>query len=69
MIQIIDNGPGIPESIENRVFHPLVSGREEGSGLGLALAQELIYQHHGIIECQSRPGDTRFTIMLPVAQS
>lgn len=69
MIQIIDDGPGIPESIEERVFHPLVSGREGGSGLGLAIAQELIHQHHGIIECASRPKDTRFSILLPVAQS
>lgn len=69
MIQVIDDGPGIPEAIEERMFHPLVSGREGGSGLGLALAQELIHQHHGIVECVSRPKDTRFSILLPVAKS
>lgn len=68
MIEVSDDGPGIPETIEDRVFHPLVSGREDGSGLGLAIAQELIHQHHGIIECESAPGDTRFCILLPVAQ-
>ncbi|MGH8728362.1 MAG: nitrogen regulation protein NR(II) [Burkholderiales bacterium] len=69
MIQVIDDGPGIPESIEDKVFHPLVSGREGGSGLGLALAQELIHQHHGVIECESRPKDTCFTILLPALQT
>jgi two-component system, NtrC family, nitrogen regulation sensor histidine kinase GlnL len=67
MIQITDNGPGVPDAIEDRIFNPLVSGREGGSGLGLALARELVHQHSGVIECESRPGDTRFTILLPVA--
>jgi two-component system nitrogen regulation sensor histidine kinase GlnL len=65
-LQIIDNGPGVPESIRERIFSPLVSGREGGSGLGLTLAQSFITQHHGMIECDSRPGYTRFTILLPI---
>jgi two-component system nitrogen regulation sensor histidine kinase GlnL len=65
-IQIIDNGPGIPSDIRDRIFYPLVSGREGGSGLGLTLAQTFITQHHGMIECESQPGHTCFTIMLPI---
>ena len=65
-IQIIDNGPGIPADIRDRIFYPLVSGREGGSGLGLTLAQTFITQHHGMIECESQPGHTCFTIMLPI---
>ena len=56
MIQIIDNGPGIPENIREKIFYPLVSGREGGSGLGLTLAQTFVAQHHGSIECDSKPG-------------
>ncbi|MGB7814808.1 MAG: nitrogen regulation protein NR(II) [Methylotenera sp.] len=65
-LQIIDNGPGIPADIHDRIFYPLVSGREGGSGLGLALAQTFITQHHGMIDCESQPGNTCFTILLPV---
>jgi two-component system nitrogen regulation sensor histidine kinase GlnL len=65
-LQIIDNGPGIPEGIRERIFYPLVSGREGGSGLGLTLAQNFITQHHGMIECESQPGHTCFTILLPI---
>lgn len=65
-LQIIDNGPGIPADIRDRIFYPLVSGREGGSGLGLTLAQTFITQHHGMIECESEPGNTCFTILLPI---
>ncbi len=65
-LQIIDNGPGIPSEIRDRIFFPLVSGREGGSGLGLTLAQTFITQHHGMIECESNPGRTCFTILLPI---
>jgi two-component system nitrogen regulation sensor histidine kinase GlnL len=68
-LQIIDNGPGIPPEIRDRVFFPLVSGTEGGSGLGLTLAQTFITQHHGMIECESRPGHTCFTILLPIESS
>jgi two-component system, NtrC family, nitrogen regulation sensor histidine kinase GlnL len=68
-LQIIDNGPGIPADIRERIFFPLVSGREGGSGLGLTLAQTFITQHHGMIECESVPGQTCFTILLPIESS
>ena len=63
---VIDNGPGIPEELRERIFHPLVSGREGGSGLGLTLSQTFVQQHHGTIECESKPGRTCFSIMLPL---
>jgi two-component system nitrogen regulation sensor histidine kinase GlnL len=65
-LQVVDNGPGIPDDIRERMFYPLVSGREGGSGLGLTLAQSFVQQHHGTIECESRPGYTCFTIRLPL---
>lgn len=65
-LQIIDNGPGIPADIREKIFYPLVSGREGGTGLGLALAQTFITQHHGMIDCDSQPGKTCFTILLPI---
>ncbi len=65
-LQVIDNGPGIPEAIRDQMFYPLVSGREGGSGLGLTLAQNFIQQHHGSIEVDSRPGRTCFTVQLPL---
>ena len=65
-IQIIDNGPGIPDAIRDKIFYPLVSGRSDGSGLGLTLAQSFVHQHHGTIEVASRPGHTVFTLLLPL---
>jgi two-component system, NtrC family, nitrogen regulation sensor histidine kinase GlnL len=65
-LHIIDNGPGIPEEIRDRIFYPLVSGREDGSGLGLTLAQTFVQQHEGLIEVESRPGHTEFQILLPL---
>jgi len=65
-LEIIDNGPGIPEEIRERIFYPLVSGHEGGSGLGLTLAQTFISQHNGMVECESCPGKTCFTILLPL---
>jgi two-component system, NtrC family, nitrogen regulation sensor histidine kinase GlnL len=65
-LDIIDNGPGIPESLKDHIFFPLVSGREGGSGLGLPLAQTLIAQNHGIVEFDSVPGQTIFSIYFPI---
>jgi len=65
-LHIIDNGPGIPPDIRDRIFYPLVSGREGGSGLGLTLAQTFVQQHMGVIECESRPGCTDFRILIPL---
>ncbi|THF61251.1 nitrogen regulation protein NR(II) [Pseudothauera rhizosphaerae] len=67
-LRVIDNGPGIPEEIGDKIFYPLVSGREGGSGLGLSLAQSFIEQHQGMIEVESRPGRTCFTILLPITE-
>ena len=65
-LQVIDNGPGIPADIRDRIFYPLVSGREGGTGIGLALAQSFVQQHHGSIEVESVPGHTCFTLRLPL---
>ena len=65
-IDVIDDGPGIADDIKEKIFFPMVSGKPEGTGLGLAIAQSLINQHGGLIECESRPGRTKFTILLPV---
>lgn len=64
--QIRDDGPGIPPDIQDRIFFPMVSGRPGGTGLGLPIAQELINRHGGLIECESRPGDTTFFVYLPL---
>ena len=66
-IEIRDNGPGIPEEIAETLFLPMVTSGE-GTGLGLSIAQSLITQHKGLIECSSRPGDTVFTILLPLPE-
>jgi len=65
-LHVIDNGPGIPEDLRDRLFHPLVSGRDGGSGLGLNLAQTFVQQHQGVIECDSQAGRTDFKILIPL---
>ncbi len=65
-IHIIDNGPGIPPEMIETIFYPMITGHPEGSGLGLPIAQSLVNQHGGLIECSSRPGNTVFTISLPL---
>jgi len=67
-IDVQDDGAGIAEELQERVFHPLVTGRDSGTGLGLSIAQSLVNQHGGLIECESRPGQTIFSILLPVSQ-
>lgn len=67
-LHVIDDGPGVPPAIAERIFDPLISGREGGSGLGLTLAQNLVQQHGGIIEFDSRPGKTDFRIRLPLPE-
>jgi len=66
-LQVVDNGPGISAEIRDKIFYPLVSGRDGGSGLGLSLAQSFIEQHQGMIDVDSRPGRTCFTILLPIS--
>jgi two-component system, NtrC family, nitrogen regulation sensor histidine kinase GlnL len=65
-VEIIDNGPGILSELQDKIFYPLVSGRADGHGLGLTIAQDFVSQHHGIIEFDSEPGRTSFTVLLPI---
>jgi two-component system nitrogen regulation sensor histidine kinase GlnL len=65
-LDVVDNGPGIPDDMLGRVFFPLVSGREGGTGLGLTLAQSLVQRHDGAIHVESQPGRTCFSIFLPI---
>jgi len=66
-LQVVDDGPGVPEEIRDRIFNPLVSGRQGGTGLGLSLAQTFVQYHQGVIEFDSRPGRTLFRILLPLS--
>ncbi|MFT3897578.1 MAG: ATP-binding protein [Thermomonas sp.] len=65
-LEIVDDGRGVPEDLAERLFLPLVSGRAEGSGLGLALAQQVAREHRGSLAYRSRPGHTVFTLLLPL---
>lgn len=65
-VDIIDDGPGIPEKLKDKLFFPMVSGSAEGTGLGLSIAQSLMSQHKGTIEFESEPGRTCFSILIPV---
>ena len=64
-VAIVDNGPGIPAALRDTLFYPMVSGRAEGSGLGLSIAQSILHQHQGLIECESQPGATEFRLLIP----
>jgi two-component system nitrogen regulation sensor histidine kinase GlnL len=63
---IEDNGPGIPEEIQEHIFYPMVTAKPGGTGLGLSIAQDIVAKHGGLIECHSRPGHTVFSIYLPL---
>ena len=65
-VQVIDNGPGIDEDLREKIFYPMITTRSDGTGLGLSIAQSLINRHKGLIECTSKPGNTVFTILLPL---
>ena len=65
-IDIIDSGPGIKPELMDQIFYPMITSRAEGTGLGLSIAQSLINQHSGLIECESEPGRTVFSIYLPL---
>lgn len=67
-LDVIDNGPGIPEDKLRQIFYPMVTDRSEGTGLGLTIAQSLVSLHGGLIECHSKPGETTFSILLPFDQ-
>ncbi len=65
-IDIVDNGPGIPPEVHESIFFPMVSGRPEGTGLGLSISQSIINRHHGLIEFTSEPGNTVFSLNIPL---
>lgn len=68
-IDIVDDGPGIKPELMGQIFYPMITGRAEGTGLGLSIAQSLINQHDGLIECESEPGNTVFSIFLPLTEN
>lgn len=67
-LEFVDNGPGVPADIAERIFYPMISGRPGGAGLGLAITQTIIARHHGLVACDSEPGRTAFSFYLPVRQ-
>jgi len=66
-ISISDNGPGIPEDIKDSIFFPMISGKEQGSGLGLSITQGIVSQHNGALQFRSKPGYTEFSIIIPIS--
>lgn len=68
-VDIIDNGPGIQPHLLGQIFYPMITGRPEGTGLGLSIAQSLVNQHDGLIECDSEPGKTVFSVYLPLVDA
>jgi two-component system nitrogen regulation sensor histidine kinase GlnL len=68
-LQIEDDGPGVPDDLRSSIFYPLVTGRSNGTGLGLAVAQELVTRNGGLIEFESEPGRTVFTVLLPIGEA
>ncbi len=68
-VQVEDNGPGVPEDLRSSIFYPLVTGRANGTGLGLAVAQELVTRNGGLIEFESEPARTVFTLLLPLGEA
>ena len=67
-VAVIDNGPGIPEHLIDNIFYPMVSGRADGSGLGLPLTQSIVSEHQGLVECESSPGHTIFNMYIPITR-
>src|SRR5579862_9898882 len=67
-VQVEDNGPGVPPHLRSSIFYPLVTGRANGTGLGLAVAQDLVTRNGGIIEFESELGRTVFTLLLPLGE-
>jgi len=65
-LEIIDDGKGVPKDIKDKLFYPMISGSAQGTGLGLSIAQSLANRHHGVIEFESKPGETCFALLLPI---
>jgi two-component system nitrogen regulation sensor histidine kinase GlnL len=68
-VTISDNGPGVPEALLGNLFDPFVTSKPGGRGLGLPLVAKLVRAHEGVIEFQSKPGATRFTVLLPISDT
>jgi len=68
-VDVMDDGPGVPDDLRDTLFQPLVSGRADGTGLGLALSREIAIEHGGDLRCTSRPGETIFSLYLPMERS
>jgi len=68
-IEIIDNGPGIQANMIDTIFYPMISGRPDGTGLGLPITHGIINQHSGMIECESKPGNTKFNVVIPICNN
>lgn len=68
-VEIMDNGPGIPKEAIQNIFYPMISGRAEGTGLGLSITQSILTKHDGLVECESKPGETNFIVYLPLEQN
>ncbi len=68
-LSVTDNGPGVPAEISDQIFYPMVTGTDHGTGLGLSIAQSMMNQLGGLIECQSEPGNTTFTVLIPLELS
>ncbi|MBF0285375.1 MAG: PAS domain-containing protein [Magnetococcales bacterium] len=67
MVEVRDNGPGVPEELRQRIFIPFVSTKSGGVGLGLAISQKIVNDHNGLLEVESRPGLTQFRVFLPMS--
>jgi two-component system nitrogen regulation sensor histidine kinase GlnL len=68
-VDVIDNGPGIPKASIQNIFYPMISGRADGTGLGLSITQSIFTKHEGLVECESKPGETDFIVYLPLISS
>lgn len=68
-VEVIDDGPGVSESLKDHLFYPFVTTKAEGTGLGLSISQSIIQQHAGVIRCETRPGKTVFSVLLPLEHS
>jgi signal transduction histidine kinase len=68
LVEVMDDGPGIPEAIQNRIFEPFFTTKQvgDGSGLGLDMVFRAVQRHRGSVRCESHPGETRFQVRLPL---